>query len=330
MDFVNAENEWPQLKECKWSLLWEYAYYITIQLKFYPPQEFEEKIDDIYLLVSDFNVRVEDKKGNCMRVHHVSLGHTKSSPIPIKLSKQTKYEYALPKDGYVIHYCRGNFDEVTTVRVELVFLAYNLNIISEVSVPPLRLGKDLGSLLTFTTEEGSKKFTEVEIVIKQGEGTSPVHLFAHKDILAARSPVFEKMFEHDLKEKATNAVDVVDIDPEVFKELLTYIYTEKAPNIKTLASPLLRAAEKYQLERLKALCEQRLSYDLQVSNSAETLVLAHTYQAQQLKKNALKYIISHRDEVRKTKDWDTVRNIIDLMEDLLDMSLELAKLDKKQ
>ena len=263
MNFVNAENEWPQLKEYKWSLLWEYAHTITIQLKFYPPQEFEEKIDDIYLLVSDFNVCVEDKKGNCMWVHHVSLGHTKSSPIPIKLSKQTKYEYDLPRDGYVIQYCRGN--QVANVRVELVFLAYSLNIISEVSVPPLTLGKDLGSLLTFTTEEGSKKFTEVEIIIKQGEGTSPVHLFAHKAILAARSPVFEKMFEHDLKEKATNSVDVVDIDPEVFKELLTYIYTEKAPNIKTLASPLLRAAEKYQLERLKALCEQRLSYDLQLS-----------------------------------------------------------------
>ena len=59
-------------------------------------------------------------------------------------------------------------------------------------------------------------------------------------------------------------------------------------------------------------------------------MLAHTYQAQQLKKNALKYIVRHRYEVRKTKDWETVHNINDLIEDLLDMALELAKLDKKQ
>ena len=284
-------------------------------------------MDDIYFLVSNINIHVEDKKGNCTQVHHVSLRHE-----PIKLSKQTKYECNLPKNVHSYRFLndQANVDKVTTVRVELVFLGYSLNIISEVSVSPLTIRADLGSLLTFTTEERNKKFTDIEIIIKQGEGTSPVHLFAHKDILAARSPVFEKMFEHDLKEKATNAVDVVDIDPEIFKELLTYIYTEKAPNIKTLASPLLRAADKYQLEHLKSLCEQRLSYDLQVSNSAETLVLAHTYQAKQLKKNALKYIVSHRGEVRKTKDWETVHNNSELMEDLLDTSLELAKLDKKK
>ena len=338
MNFVNVENEWPQLKDCEWSLLWEYcssiSYYDRIhdvQLKFHPPQEFEEKMNDIYLLVSNINFCVKDEKGNSTQFRNASLGHT--SIIPIKLSKQTKYKYDLPRQliaNDCVRYCEANFDKVANVRVEVVFLGYSLNIISEVSVPPLTIRADLGSLLTFTTEERNKKFTDIEIIIKQGEGTSPVHLFAHKAILAARSPVFEKMFEHDLKEKVTNAVDVVDIDPEVFKELLTYIYTEKAPNIKTLASPLLRAAEKYQLKRLKALCEQRLSYDLQVSNSAETLVLAHTYQAQQLKKNALKYIIRHRDEVRNTKDWETVHNINDLIEDLLDMALELAKLNKKQ
>jgi hypothetical protein len=67
-----------------------------------------------------------------------------------------------------------------------------------------------------------------------------------------------------------------------------------------------------------------LSYDLQVENAAETLVLAHTYGADQLKKNALRFIIKHRGEVRETKEWEKVHESCQLLEELLDTALELA------
>ena len=106
------------------------------------------------------------------------------------------------------------------------------------------------------------------------------------------------------------------------------MYTGKAPNIQTLASSLLNVAEKYQLGRLKAVCERQMSYGLQVDNAAETLVLAHTYRADQLKKNALKFIIKHCNEVRETKDWEKVHNLHELLEELLDTALELATKSK--
>ena len=88
-----------------------------------------------------------------------------------------------------------------------------------------------------------------------------------------------------------------------------------------LASGLLNAAEKYQLGRLKAMCEQQMNYGLEVENAAETLVLAHTYRADQLKKNALMYIVKHRNEVRETKDWEKVHIMCELLEELLDTAL---------
>ena len=204
-----------------------------------------------------------------------------------------------------------------------------LSVISDVNVPPLALGNELGSLLTFEMAEKKKNFTDTKIsVANAGESSSPVMFFAHKAVLAARSPVFAKMFEHDLQESATNTVTLSDIDPEVFKEILTYIYTGEAPHIQTLASSLLSAAEKYQLGRLKAMCERQMSYGLQVDNAAETLVLAHTYRADQLKKNALKFIIKHRNEVRETKDWEKVHNTCELLEELLDTAVELATKSK--
>ena len=48
---------------------------------------------------------------------------------------------------------------------------------------------------------------------------------AHKNILAARSEVFAAMFQHPTKEKLSNQIEIEDIEPEVFQELLRFIYT---------------------------------------------------------------------------------------------------------
>ena len=60
----------------------------------------------------------------------------------------------------------------------------------------------------------------------------------------ARSVVFEKMFQHDMKENLKNKVDLNDIVPEVFEELLKYIYTGKVSNLQQMAPYLLDAAFK--------------------------------------------------------------------------------------
>lgn len=74
---------------------------------------------------------------------------------------------------------------------------------------------------------------------------------------------------HNMQESVANTVNLPDIDPDVLKELLIYIYTTESPNIKKHASSLLYQAEKYQLEHLKIFCERRLSFDLQVDNLLE-------------------------------------------------------------
>lgn len=290
---------------------------LIVQLQANP--EFAEKLGNVYPLALAVNVTAIDETG----VERL-LGVSYFKEDPFVLPKQTGCELTrLKADDHNLY-----FSSKVSVRVELVPLKHTLNIIGEVRVPPMALGKDLGSLLSFTTQDNNENFTDVKIAIP-GEGSSPVHFFAHKAILAARSPVFSKMFEHGLKERTTNSVTISDIDPEVFKELLTYMYTGITPNIKIFASSLLNAAEKYQLDRLKALCEMRLSYDLQVDNAFETLALAHTYSVEQLKKNVIKYILKHHDELRDTKDWEKVHNKCELLEEL-DTALHGSAANKKK
>lgn len=73
----------------------------------------------------------------------------------------------------------------------------------------------------------------------------------HKAILAARSPVFAAMFEHKMRESQSDRVDVADVDAEVMREMLRFMYTGQAPNLERMADDLLAAADKYQLDRLK-------------------------------------------------------------------------------
>lgn len=41
-----------------------------------------------------------------------------------------------------------------------------------------------------------------------------------------------------------NRVEINDVDPEVFKEMMRFIYTGKAPNLDKMADNLLAAADK--------------------------------------------------------------------------------------
>lgn len=70
-------------------------------------------------------------------------------------------------------------------------------------------------------------------------------LAGHKLILAMASPVFEAMFFGGLPEK-NDPIEILDVQPDAFKALLEYIYTDKI-NINTVdkAFELCYAAKKY-------------------------------------------------------------------------------------
>jgi len=52
------------------------------------------------------------------------------------------------------------------------------------------------------------------------------------------------MFEHEMEESKLNRVAISDISPDVFKEMLNFLYTGKSPNLNEMAADLLAAADK--------------------------------------------------------------------------------------
>uniref|UniRef100_A0A8C0VLZ7 Speckle type BTB/POZ protein n=1 Tax=Cyanistes caeruleus TaxID=156563 RepID=A0A8C0VLZ7_CYACU len=101
-----------------------------------------------------------------------------------------------------------------------------------VKVPECRLADELGGLWE------NSRFTDCCLCVAGQE------FKGHKAILAARSPVFSAMFEHEMEESKKNRVEINDVEPEVFKEMMCFIYTGKAPNLDKMADDLLAAADK--------------------------------------------------------------------------------------
>lgn len=115
-------------------------------------------------------------------------------------------------------------------------------------------------------------FKDVKFLIGKKE------IWAHKIILAARNPVFKKMFVAGMKESQSNEAVITDVNFDTFEEMIHFIYTGKvSPKFSELAMELFEASHKYQIENLKKLCEMEISQNLSEENSAAVMEFANFY-----------------------------------------------------
>lgn len=138
----------------------------------------------------------------------------------------------------------------------------------------------------------------------------------HRNVLSARCSVFRRMFESNVQE---NAVNVDDIRPDVFRQLLDYLYTGRVPRLHEVAVPLLQAADKYDLKELKDICADAAIEQINLDNAAEMIDLAYKYDAIELKKNVVIFVRQNSDELAKTNGWKS------LMKQRKDIMLDIFK-----
>uniref|UniRef100_A0A8C8UPX1 Speckle-type POZ protein-like n=1 Tax=Peromyscus maniculatus bairdii TaxID=230844 RepID=A0A8C8UPX1_PERMB len=213
-------------------------------------------------------------------VPHYSWGFKKFVRRDFLLSHA---DWLLPDDKFTLH-CKVSV-------VQDFFSISDQNRKPGIQVPKCILADELGGLWK------NSCFTDCCLLVGGQE------FRAHKAVLAARSPVFRAMFEHDMEGSKRNHLEIHDLEPRVFKAMMDFIYTGTAPDLDSVADALLAAADRYGLERLKVLCEDALCRDLSVEKAAHTLFLADIHSAGQLKTQALDFITAHASEVSETSGW---------------------------
>ncbi|KAJ0172786.1 hypothetical protein K1T71_011925 [Dendrolimus kikuchii] len=185
-----------------------------------------------------------------------------------------------------------------SLRLKFQFIVSNDIKVDRSHVPEAELSNDFQNLLS------NGLFSDV--MMKSGEGTE---YKVHKAVLASRSAVLKAHFEHNTTECITNIVES-PLESEVLNEVLTFIYSDKAPKVDEIPEKLLAAADYYQLSRLKNLCEEALHKKLTVENAIETLQLADLHSANTLKQLTLEFIKDGQAKlITNTEGWAKVKSV---------------------
>ncbi|XP_042482147.1 BTB/POZ and MATH domain-containing protein 5-like isoform X1 [Macadamia integrifolia] len=237
--------------------------------------------------------------------------------------------------------------------VGVVVSAIDCSRLHSIHVPDSDIGAHFGMLLE--NQEGSDVIFDVA-----GE-----KFYAHKLVLAARSPVFQAQFFDGLAEDK-HEILITDLEPKVFKvttatvlsyavdliikvsfvgiptsflvivvlfcrnlsficigqAMLLFIYRDTVIEdeelvssssscvssvSETLAAKLLAAADKYDLTRLRLVCESYLCKDISVNSVAQTLALADRYHAMELKAVSLKFAAENLGAVIRSNGFEYLK-----------------------
>jgi len=132
----------------------------------------------------------------------------------------------------------------------------------------------------------SGKYADLSFVV--GDEVIP----AHKAIIAARVPYFDKMLSSGMEEAETGLVKLDEgTDVAAFKEVLKYIYGGQLPaTLHEDAVQILQLADRYDLALLKDACFYHMQKGLTKDNVCETLILADLYRGSNLKKECLQQL----------------------------------------
>ncbi|XP_037416915.1 BTB/POZ and MATH domain-containing protein 2-like [Triticum dicoccoides] len=189
------------------------------------------------------------------------------------------------------------------LEVECIITVMEKVRVSETRVPLSGIAAQLGKLLEANDIPADITFSVGGVVFG-----------AHKLVLAIRSPVFKAEFYGPMKETAgTPLITIKDMQPGVFKALLHFIYTDSLQITDDLegndrvemVQHLLVAADRYDMEKLKLVCQRILCENLDVENVATMLALADQHRCDILNDACVGFISCQKimDSVAATQGY---------------------------
>ena len=127
-----------------------------------------------------------------------------------------------------------------------------------------------------------------------------------------------------MAEKKRKVIEIKEINYDIVREMLKYIYTGKCKVNDANVDPkivkqLFEAANMYQLDSLKAFCGDILISTLVPDNALSLLLLGDMYNAEELKKLAMAMVINNLKTIRRSDEWkDCIKKRPDIKADIFE------------
>ena len=126
---------------------------------------------------------------------------------------------------------------------------------------------------------------------------------AHRNILSASCPYFNKLFTTDMKEKGNSQVYLEGIQDRALDELLTYFYTGKLKVTQENVEHLVTVSDYFLVSRVKNIACKFLEANLDTSNALYIFTFAEDYNCGSLASASRTFIASNFVEVTKTESF---------------------------
>ena len=117
------------------------------------------------------------------------------------------------------------------------------------------------------------------------------------------------MFEQTgFKESCLCQTQIIDIQLITLKALVKYIYTDVVDPENDNIKELFVAADKYDIQGLRARCESILAAELNVENAAEIYFFSFLYGEGLLKEKSIDLVAKNFRSVKLTPKWIELKN----------------------
>ena len=148
-------------------------------------------------------------------------------------------------------------------------------------------------------QRGQNYLCDVTLVANGGK-----EFKAHRNLLSAASPFFEKLLQSEMKEKEEGVIRFEDISELILADILEFIYTGSVEINETNATDLIIVAEYLLIEGLKTKSGRFLEQQqMTCSNCISTLNFAEKYRCEELVINSTKFMLENFASVAESEEF---------------------------
>ncbi|MCO5601129.1 hypothetical protein L7F22_055248 [Adiantum nelumboides] len=175
----------------------------------------------------------------------------------------------------------------------------------------LRIASQRATFLSTWSQQSSGDLDAIlpfaDVALRPSDGPC---VLAHRAFLAGKSPAFKSLFcnpdvQGDSKALIPITIDVDDMSHEVLRAFVHFFYTAVVDSevMEKNSRLLYHAAEKYEVELLKTLCEEWITKNLSDQNALSNLELAKQYNSDVVKDAVLHAASLRIDKIPSYADY---------------------------
>ncbi|XP_078592877.1 kelch repeat and BTB domain-containing protein 8-like [Branchiostoma floridae x Branchiostoma japonicum] len=145
-----------------------------------------------------------------------------------------------------------------------------------------------------------QKAEELQDVVLEVEGWQ---FPCHRLVLSAASPYFRAMFTCGMAESRQKTVVLQGLDPAMFGEILSYMYSGTLHVSLDTVQPLYQAADLLQLDYLRDTCSSYMAKNVEDSTCVDLYKFADVFSVNMVLKRCLQYICRHFVKVASSEEF---------------------------